>query len=148
MEVTDNCAICLVSMARKSLIRLIPCKHLLHSKCYEPMTYNIEFTCPICRQRIDGTENFGRVVYKKNSQKDRERIVNCSNRGDDWVALAETLNVNYKTAYHWVRSGREVMLNKGGKKPKLLNDQQIENIISWIEENCSITLKQLQSKVL
>lgn len=148
MEVKDNCAICLVSMARKPLVRLLPCMHLLHVKCYEPMQNNIEFSCPLCRERIVETIIFERKAYNKNNEKDRARIVNCANKGDDWVSLAETLNVKYKTAYHWVRSGRDKMLKKGGKKPKTLSNEIVENMISWVEEDCCITLKQLQSKLI
>jgi hypothetical protein len=43
--------------------------------------------------------------YKKHMCQDRERIVACANRGEDWVALAVTLDVKYKTAFHWVHSG-------------------------------------------
>jgi hypothetical protein len=40
------------------------------------------------------------------------------------------------------------MLHKGGNKPKILTNEQIDVMISWVEEECSITLKQLQQKIL
>jgi transposase len=47
-----------------------------------------------------------------------------------------------------VDSGRDFMLHKGGNKPKILTNEQIDVMISWVEEECSITLKQLQQKIL
>jgi transposase len=47
-----------------------------------------------------------------------------------------------------VDSGRDFMLHKGGNKPKILTNEQIDVMISWVEEECSITLKQLQRKIL
>lgn len=39
------------------------------------------------------------------------------------------------------------MHDKGGRKPKILNDEQIDILISWVEETCDLTIKQLQAKV-
>ncbi|KAJ3661917.1 hypothetical protein Zmor_006292 [Zophobas morio] len=36
----------------------------------------------------------------------------------------------------------------GGIKPRVLTEQQIDDIIEWVEEDSSITLKQLKDKVL
>nr|CAI5843662.1 unnamed protein product [Callosobruchus analis] len=58
--------------------------------------------------------------YSAIALKHRERIVACANRGEDWVLFATTLGIKYKTAFHYVRSGRDVMLKKGGIKLKHL----------------------------
>lgn len=147
MNLKDNCAICRVSMTRNVVIRLLPCRHLLHAKCAEPLQNEPETLCPICRAVCYGSELVVRQHYMKNTQQDRERILTCANRGEDWVALAVTLGIKYKTAFHWVHSGRDVMLHKGGVKPKILTEEQIDVLISWVEEDCSITLKQLQQKI-
>lgn len=144
MQVKDNCAICRIPMTRNPLVKLLPCRHLLHARCAEPLR---EPTCPICRSEYEEKVEFARTIYKKNSSQDRQRITACANKGDDWVALAQTLGVKYKTAFQWVRSGRDSMLKKGGNKPKVLTDEQIDLLISWVEETCDITIKQLQAKV-
>jgi transposase len=149
MELKDNCGICIHSMLRKQVIRLIPCRHLLHEKCYRNQLAIAEMEqCHVCRQEIEETENVIRKVYKKNCEEDRKRIVSCANRGEDWVALCNQLNVNYKTAYEWVRSGEETPKLKGGKKPKILSEEQIDQIIEWVEDDCQISLKQIKRKVL
>ncbi|KAJ3654956.1 hypothetical protein Zmor_014106 [Zophobas morio] len=52
-----------------------------------------------------------------------------------------------ETAYHWVRFGREIMNPRGGIKPKILNEQQIAEIIEWVEDECDLALKQVQGKL-
>jgi transposase len=151
MTVESNkrqCAICRVSMARNAVIRLLPCRHLLHRKCAEPLQNGQEAFCPICRTISNESEPIERQRYKKHMCQNRERIVACANKGEDWVALAVALDVKYRTAFQWVHSGRDFMLHKGGIKPKILTDKQIDVMISWVEEECSITLKQLQQKIL
>lgn len=123
MELKDNCGICLHSMMRKPVIRLLPCRHLLHEQCHINQLENQNIDeidiCHICRQEVEAIENVDRKVYKKHSDEDRKRIVSCANRGDDWVALSNQLNIPYKTAYSWVRSGEEKPKVKGGKNQKL-----------------------------
>lgn len=145
MELKDNCAICRISMSRNKVVKLLPCSHLLHDKCAEPLR---DQTCPICRTVFVEKIEVTRTIYKKNTSQDRQRITACANKGDDWVSLSETLGVKYKTAYQWVRSGRDSMFGKGGKKPKILNSEQIDIMISWVEETCDLTIKQLKAKVL
>lgn len=137
-------------MLRKPIIRLLPCRHFVHSSCYETnnLINNQVQQCHYCREAITSHEQIVRKVYKKHSVEDRKRVVRSANRGEDWVALSMQLNVPYKTAYQWVRSGEETSLPKGGKKPKSLMEEQIDAIIGWVEEDCGITLKQLQSRIL
>jgi transposase len=80
--------------------------------------------------------------------RDRQRIVECSNRGEDWKTLSESLGIKYKTAYAWIRSGEPACKARGGKKPRFLNDQQIDMIITWIEEKCDLSLKDIQRRIL
>ena len=47
----------------------------------------------------------GNILYSKISARDRELIVESSNRGEDWISLANIYDVNYKTAYTWIRLG-------------------------------------------
>lgn len=148
MNVSDNCALCRVQMLRSPVLRLLPCRHLFHVKCSEGVIARPGSLCPICRELLTGHENIVRKIYKKHSNMDRERIVVCANRGEDWVNLAETLNVPYKTAYTWVSSGRSLMLKKGGVKPKALSEDQLDRVIEWLEEDSGLTLKQIQRKVV
>lgn len=104
--------------------------------------------CPYCRLALAGTEEVERKKYAVNVDKDRRIIVEASNRGEDWKTLAATLGVKYKTAYTWVRSGEVTSKPKGGTKPKKISNEESEQIIHWVEQNPSVTLKQLQSHVM
>ncbi|KAK9692598.1 Ring finger domain [Popillia japonica] len=192
----DNCAICRLSMTRHDIKRLLPCKHLIHAKCFELSEAIIErvatcpicrtnvldvediikcfelseaiiervATCPICRTNVLDVEDIirkvyrrynnqdrervvARKVYRRYNNQDRERVVASANRGEGWTALAKSLPVHYKTAYHWVNSGREKMLAEGGYKPKILSEEEINTLLSWLEENCSLTLKQIKTSI-
>src|SRR5262249_35152359 len=115
MEFKDDCAVCFVPMTR----HLKPCGHIFHKKCIDRSGgFNL---CPICRITVLEFEDMTRSTYNLNNSQDRERILQCANKGDDWVSLAQSLEVKYKTAYGWVRSGRPKMFTKGGHKPKKLN---------------------------
>lgn len=149
MNVSSNCAVCLSTMLRKEVLHLIPCRHLLHADCCRPLLSDDDnFVCPICRSNIDETENYQRTQYAKSSLRDRERIVECSNRGEDWKALAATLGIKYKTAYTWIRSGQVEGSKRGGRRPKILNDQQLETLLTWLENDCSLTLVQMKQRLL
>lgn len=147
MNFRDNCGICRVSMTRKPAIKLLPCQHLFHRTCINPLLEVPDVFCPLCRQAVMENEPMERKQYRTHVDQDRQRIVMCANRGEDWVALAKTLDIKYKTAFHWVRSGRDVMLRKGGNRPKSLTEDEVNIMISWIEEKCDCTLKQLQQKI-
>lgn len=147
MNVTDNCSVCRVSMLRGRVLRLEACNHLFHSKCLERIIVVPESLCPICRSIITGHSAMQRKTYRKYSKKDRERLVACANRGEDWASLAETLNIKYKTAYSWISSGRGFSLKKGGNKPKLLSEERVDVIIHWLEQDPSMSLKSLKNKI-
>lgn len=157
MELQDNCAICRMSMLRKEVKRMLPCRHLLHGSCAEqvPMQLinenEVEVQvrkCPVCRTTINDSQIIERKTYRKYTDREREMIVTSANRGDDWVALSKQLNITYKTAYHWVRSGNVRPNQKDGKNPKILSEEEIDVIIEWIEEECDLTLIQIKDKIM
>jgi transposase len=88
-----------------------------------------------------------RKKHSISSPQDRQRIVECANRGGSWKRLAETLGIKYKTAYGWVRSGEPQEKRRGGNKPRSLSEEEVNAIIGWIEEDCEMTLVQIKEKV-
>lgn len=38
------------------------------------------------------------------------------------------------------------MMQKGGKRPKLLSEENISEIVAWLETDCDFTLTQLVEK--
>ena len=101
MEINDNCPVCRIKMSRNPIMRLLNCRHIIHSKCAQRIIEDPNRKCPLCRSEITTYENILRKKFKQHTNEDRQRVVACANRGDDWVTLAKTLNINYKTAYHW-----------------------------------------------
>ena len=147
MNLTDNCAICQSSMLRKQVIKLQPCNHQLHESCYNRFFQSMSSFCPICRVDINTTLKVDRRVNKSSSARDRQLIVESSNKGDDLVALASNLNVKYTTAYNWIRSGNANYGKRGGKKPNKITESVKETILSWIETNPTITLVKIKQEL-
>lgn len=145
MEFKDKCAICLVGMSRGAVVKLSPCGHLLHKGCQEGL--EDDSLCPFCRARIEAASLMPRKQYKKIPARDRELVVQCANRGGDWVETASNLGINYKTAYNWVQSGCSETKKRGSARPRALTDGHVETLLSWIEHDCDITLKQMQQRL-
>ena len=78
---------------------------------------------------------------------DRSRIVRAVNDGGNWRQLAEQLGVNHKTAYTWIRKGRDEPKQKGGRQRKCTNEQ-IDLLVVMIESDPTLTLKQLSERTL
>lgn len=146
MELKDKCAICLIVMNRGPVIKLRPCSHLLHKKCFGYLAPSTN--CPICRASIDFFEDIKRKSYRKYSPQDRERIILCADSGGDWIDLAASLNITYKSAYNWLQSGNINAGARGGVKPKILDIEKIGIIMAWIEAECDLTLKTIQTRLL
>ena len=98
--------------------------------------------------RVQDTQAVEHEAYSKYARQDRQRIVECAQRGGDWKALAESLDVKYKTAYGWVRSGEPEGKQRGGYKKSYLNDDQIQVILTQLEGNSELTLKQLKDFIM
>ncbi|XP_065667807.1 zinc finger MYM-type protein 1-like [Hydra vulgaris] len=115
MELKDCCVICQYSMNRKPVIKLNPCKHLFHRICLQPLLEQPEPPCPICRHEIHTIEQVEREHYALSSTNDRKRVIECAERNDDRVTLAQTLGVKYATT----SSNLEVKNQLKGEKSKL-----------------------------
>lgn len=83
------------------------------------------------------------------SEEDRRRIVQCFENGEDFVALAATLNVKRTTAYSIVRrfqaTGHVARAPpSGGRQPKL-DQESIDFLCLLVDANPCITLKELNA---
>ena len=130
MQITDLCAVCRKTMRRGDVSRLLPCRHMLHSGCTQPLYDESEsIDCPLCRTGVTGSQAYERKTYAKTSRRDRELINECSNRGEDWTSLAKNLGVKYQTAYSWIRSGSAEAKKRGGARPRILSSEQVNMVL-------------------
>lgn len=119
MQMSDNCSI-------------LTSRHLFHVSCLSPTMEDDTPLCPMCRLEIEEVE-------QKTYAQDRQRIVECPQLGGDWKDLAHSLNVNYKTAYGFVRSVESSVGRLGGYKAKYLNGVQMADTKGLIETDSEIT---------
>lgn len=144
MNLSEQC-ICNKSLKRaKGVKRLLPCRHLLDKACWEAIDFtDPEMPCPYCGELV---EELVEVIRRKNiahSLADRERIIRAANGGDCWLSLAETLGIPRATAEYWIKSGKLVPSKRGGSKPKILIPEYLEHLITCLEEDSQLTLKQM-----
>lgn len=144
MNTTDICVVCHVSMAKRPLVRLIPCQHLLHQGCFSALEVHGSTNCPICRQDVANTENVERKIYKKYSVTDRTRILAAARDLRDWRAVCSTLGVKQATAYRWITMDQDVPKSKRNTNRGKLTETQIESLIEHIEGDSTITLQQMK----
>lgn len=58
------------------------------------------------------------------------------------------MGINRSTAETWVKHGRETTENRGGNRPRSLSDEQVDEMICWLEDDGQLTLQQLKSLCL
>lgn len=84
--------------------------------------------------------------YNKIPLCDRRRIYNAYKDEKDWKAVAATLGINKRTAYHWLQKEQELPKPKGGSTSKK-TPEIIEVLKQRIEENVSTTLAELSDLI-
>ncbi|EDV23861.1 hypothetical protein TrispH2_008830 [Trichoplax sp. H2] len=77
----------------------------------------------------------------------RLRILKCAAKHGNWVALASRLGIKYKTAYSWIRGRRHNCPPPRRGAYKLLSSDDIDTLIRWIEDDPTLTLKQIRERI-
>lgn len=89
-----------------------------------------------------------RGSYQKVSSVDRQRLVSCFEQDEDWLTLAETLNIRRQTArsiiLRFKESGNVQPLPKGGAKNIKVTDEIKHCALQYISQNSQATLAQIQ----
>ena len=91
--------------------------------------------------------------YRQNSAEAKKRVLSSYQKGEDWAAVAEHNEVKYKTAYSWIRRDLETEENtetkrRGGPHNRKLHDRHVDALCTYLETDCSLTLRQLADKLL
>jgi len=89
------------------------------------------------------------MSYNRSSFEVRSRIIEIFNSGGDWKSAAAHNGVKYKTAYRWVRSGNPEQQQRGGLREsrRKISNVHVDAMITWIEEDCTITLKSIKERL-
>lgn len=70
----DTCSICLIELDYDSPCVLLPCKHILHSVCFQQWALTKKAACPICMALIRLSNNNGKVaLYYQQQQRQAEQ---------------------------------------------------------------------------
>lgn len=93
-----------------------------------------------------------RGSYQRICVTDRERLIRAFEENQDWVLLAEQMNINRQTARSiittWQTSGRSEALARGGNRPRALTEAQVQEIVAWIEEHPALTLQEIKQRLM
>ena len=86
------------------------------------------------------------------NQIDRDRLIDAYVAGHDFLQVAETLNVNRRTASDIIlkfkRFGKREALRSGGAPPKKITPEMLQELITFIENKPRATLEQLKSQLI
>ena len=88
-----------------------------------------------------------RGVYKRISPECRNRVLKAAESNLDWQAVAAAHEIPYRTAYGWLRNGGQPLRPRGGDTRSKLSNAQIEVVLTWLEENPTLTLKDIRNRI-
>lgn len=87
---------------------------------------------------------------KNISNEDRKRIIDKAIQGNSSMSIANDLTLNYKSVNrivnNYLKNGVYEIQVRGGDRRSKLNANQKQEIISWVNENALLTLKDLSDK--
>jgi transposase len=87
---------------------------------------------------------------KKISDLDRQRIVNSYSAGQSAKSISEVLGIGKSAIYAvlkiYKQENRVEAKKRGGHQTKKLSDEHKQQIKSWVDENCSLTLRKIKQR--
>jgi len=82
----------------------------------------------------------------------REAIIRAFEEDGDYCQVAESLHVNKKTAHRIVstfqRSGQREALQRGACRPKMMTEEMISALVSFVEDKPTLTLNEMRGKLV
>lgn len=88
-----------------------------------------------------------RGAYHKFSQEIRNAVLEVAEAGGDWQSISETLHIPYRTAYGWLQRVDEPPRPRGGDRRSKLSPQQVDVILTWLEEDCQLTIAAIRDHI-
>lgn len=91
-----------------------------------------------------------KMLYQKNTENDKQLLVDCHLKGDDYMELARVLSIKRKTAYsiaaRFLATGF-VVCRHGGNRRLKVTDEIRRTSVDIIEENPEFILEQLNEEL-
>lgn len=88
-----------------------------------------------------------RGVYKRISSESRDRVLRAAEAGLNWQMVAAAHEIPYHTAYGWLRNGSQPLKPRGGDTRSKLSNEQMEIVVTWLEENPQLTLRDIRNRI-
>ena len=87
--------------------------------------------------------------YRRYSDEVRQRVIDAYVNSQSWHTVAKENGVLHKVAYGWIRAfiKQKPVKKRGGNKKAYLNEEHIEELLHWIENDPSVKLKTIQHRV-
>ena len=83
--------------------------------------------------------------------EDRERIIQAYRDGNDYVSVARQLSVRRTTAWSvvakWLRTGETSAAQRGGNRPRKVDNEMLDFYTMLIDDDPTITLKRINEVV-
>lgn len=87
---------------------------------------------------------------KKIKEEDAKKIIQKYESGKGYKEISEALEINYQTVIkiikNYNKSGTLESKVRGGDRRSILTQEQKNEIYSWVDSDCSITLKELTNR--
>jgi len=85
------------------------------------------------------------------SNADREKICKAYNNGNSINTICKAFDIKRTTVHEIVKkflnSGLTESQRKGGNRPCKLNDEDKQQILEWVDKNCSLSMQKISNKI-
>jgi transposase len=89
--------------------------------------------------------------FREKSERKILNYLKLKFRSPARAEVSSSFNLPYPTVCqiynHFNRTGRTEALKRGGTRPKKLTSDQIVEISRWLEEECTLTLREIQRRI-
>lgn len=84
------------------------------------------------------------------SLEDKQRIIDCYERRDDYFELADALSINRRSAYSIIRrylQDAQVSRNRGGAHNTIVDEEMKDAVVSIVEDHPEYTIDQINTEL-
>ena len=91
-----------------------------------------------------------KMPYARIAIEDKQRLIDCHRRGEDYIELARNLGINRKTAYSIIArfnaTGVVARVRGGNRRPRT-DDEMRQEVVRIVEEHSEYTLNQINDEL-